>query len=525
MRAFAQLLENLVYAPGRNTKLALLTDYFRARPDPERGIALGALTGDLKLRQVRPSAVRALVAEKVDPILFELSYDYVGDMAETVALIWPAPDRPANRPPDLAEIVAEIDALTGPALMARLAEWLDRLDASERFALLKLITGGLRVGVSGRLARTALAALGAVDVAEVEEVWHAQASPYAEVFAWLEGRADRPSLEGRAVFRPPMLAHPLDGDDPSGLDPAAFAAEWKWDGVRVQVCATATEARLYSRTGDDLGGAFPDVVAAVGRPGVWDGELLIGTPGASPRPFGDLQTRLGRKKPGKKIMADKPAFVRLYDVLMQGEADLRGLPFRDRRARLEADIADHDPDRFDLSPLVPFGDWDTLADLRAAPPDAAIEGLMLKRWDSTYVGGRPKGPWFKWKRAAQLADCVLMYAQRGHGKRSSYYSDFTFGAWADDGRLVPVGKAYFGFTDAELAQLDKWVRQNTTHRFGPVREVAPALVVEVAFDAIQTSTRHKSGLAMRFPRLHRIRWDKPPSEADRVATLKALAPG
>jgi DNA ligase-1 len=239
-------------------------------------------------------------------------------------------------------------------------------------------------------------------------------------------------------------------------------------------------------------------------------------------PFADLQQRLNRKVVGSKLLHDYPCRVRLYDLLFEGEEDLRGLPFDARRARLETWFDRVRPSRMDLSPLVPFATWEELARLRASAREAAIEGLMLKRADSPYLPGRPKGAWFKWKRDPLTIDAVLMYAQRGHGKRSSFYSDYTFGLWGSDGELVPVGKAYFGFTDAELAWLDRWVRNHTVNRFGPVREVEKALVLEIAFDAAQHSTRHKSGVALRFPRISRIRTDKRAAEADRVETVLRL---
>ncbi|MGE0044856.1 MAG: cisplatin damage response ATP-dependent DNA ligase, partial [Hyphomonadaceae bacterium] len=242
-------------------------------------------------------------------------------------------------------------------------------------------------------------------------------------------------------------------------------------------------------------------------------------------PFNDLQQRLNRKKPDAKLMARFPAFIRAYDLLIEGGEDLRALPFRERRARLEAFVARQQSERLDISPLVAAETWEELAARRKAAGERASEGLMLKRWDSVYEAGRPKGLWFKWKRDPHLVDCVLMYAQRGHGKRSSLYSDFTFGVWKN-GELTPVGKAYFGFTDAELAALDRYVRENTTERFGPVRAVTATkdkgLVLEIAFEGLARSTRHKSGVAMRFPRIARIRWDKPAAEADTIETLEKL---
>ena len=411
-----------------------------------------------------------------------------------------------------------------PQLVERL---LDRMDASARFALLKLVTGGLRVGVSARLAKQALADFGGRDVAEIEELWHGLAPPYAALFAWLTGAGPRPRPAAGTPFRPVMLAHPLEAADLARLDPKDFLAEWKWDGIRVQAAAEAGRRRLYSRTGDDITAAFPDLVDALDFEGALDGELLVRrADDGGIAPFAELQQRLNRKTVPPAHLRRYPAHLRAYDLLQLGDRDLRPLPITDRRAELEALAARLDPARFDLSPLIAFATWDDLAALRADPPEPVIEGLMLKRRDSPYLPGRPKGLWWKWKRDPHVIDAVLMYAQRGHGKRSGYYSDYTFGVWAPDGSLVPVGKAYFGFTDAELVEIDRWVRHNTTDRFGPVRAVRAdpghGLVLEVAFEGLQRSPRHRSGIAMRFPRISRLRWDKPPAEADRLETLEAM---
>jgi len=325
------------------------------------------------------------------------------------------------------------------------------------------------------------------------------------------------------VFRPVMLAHPIEESDWAGLLPDEIAAEWKWDGIRVQIAAKGGAARLYSRAGDDVSAAFPDIVTAfTASEGVLDGELLVLRDGVV-APFNDLQQRLNRKAVTGKMLDDYPAHVRLYDLLFDGPEDLRELSFMERRARLETWHRRWTPARCDLSALVSFSDFAELERHWQGARENGIEGLMLKRKASPYLSGRPKGHWYKWKRAALTLDCVLMYAQRGSGKRSSYYSDYTFGVWKGDG-LVPVGKAYSGFTDDELLKLDRWIRTNTTERFGPVRAVPPGLVFEVAFDGVQPSARHKSGVALRFPRIHRIRWDKPAGEADTLDTAIRLIP-
>jgi DNA ligase-1 len=532
MKAFANLLDRLAFTPQRNGKLTLVRDFLREQPDPERGWVLASLTGALSFDAAKPGFIRKAVEARMDPQLFALSYDYVGDLAETVSLVWPA--RPgANREPDLSEVVDALRGATRPQVQKLLEGWLDALDADGRWALLKLLTGGLRVGVSARLAKQACADMGGVEVSEIEEIWHGLEPPYEDLFAWLEKRSEKPSADHPGRFRPVMLAQAIDENkDFANYAASDYAAEWKWDGIRVQAVNERGQRRLFSRTGDDIGASFPDVLEALSQEGVIDGELLVMKNGKVDS-FGDLQQRLNRKKVDFELLAKYPAGVRAYDILLDGEKDMRGLSFRERRAALEKFVSREKTERIDLSPLQPFESWGELAHLRAHPPEGdpqIAEGLMLKRWDSVYEAGRPKGPWFKWKRDPHLIDAVLMYAQRGHGKRSGFYSDYTFGVWREDSNgdraLTPVGKAYFGFTDEELKQIDKFVRDNTIERFGPVRSIKAnkdfGLVLEVAFEGLQRSTRHKSGVAMRFPRINRIRWDKPAREADELSTLEKM---
>jgi DNA ligase-1 len=583
---FAALLDRLAYEPRRNGKVALVRDYLTRTPDPERGWALATLTGVLSFQYAKPGLIRGLVESRIDPVLFHLSYDYVGDLSETVALIWPrrvgragglsgaerssepgTHEHPASAAMDsgldpsagpgmttagerefapighnapelsLSEVVDTLRTASKHDLPGLIAQWLDMLDETGRWALLKLITGSLRIGVSARLAKTAVAEMGDIEPNAVEEVWHGLEPPFLDLFAWVEGRGPRPEAMDPAAFRPVMLAHAIEERDFAALDPADFLAEWKWDGIRVQAAA-GTRAdgrrvqRLFSRTGEDISGAFPELVESLTFDAALDGELLIVRDGRV-QTFNVLQQRLNRKAVTAKLIAEFPAQIRAYDLLAEGDDDIRALPFHARRARLEAFVGRLGDPRIHLSPLVPFDDFDALLHARADPTtlgageDAeAVEGVMLKRRDSAYVPGRPKGPWWKWKRDPRIVDAVLMYAQRGHGRRSSFYSDYTFGVWTEAGELVPVGKAYFGFTDEELKELDRFVRNHTVNRFGPVREVVHSaekgLVLEVAFEGLQRSTRHKSGVAMRFPRISRIRWDKPPAEADRLETLEKM---
>ncbi|RUO99921.1 cisplatin damage response ATP-dependent DNA ligase [Hyphomicrobium sp.] len=572
MRAFARLMDCLVYTQSRNRKVALLGHYFRSAPDPDRGWALAALTDGVPIRMPLRRMLSDLVSRFIDPVLYRLSRDYVGDTAETVSLLWPddrviVPEPPAetrveadaSKPrqlrlaleprADVPELLAakigdnsgELPELSLGAVVAamangttaerteRLGHLLDQLDATGRWALLKLIGGAPRVGVSARLARTALAESYSRDVSEIEEIWHALTPPYLDLFQWLEGNADRPDPGAKPVFRPVMLAHPVEEEDWPRLAPEDFIAEWKWDGIRVQIAARSGDVKMFSRQGDDISAAFPEIRSAFqDQDCVADGELLVMRDGEI-APFNDLQQRLNRKSITAKMMQMYPPHVRLYDLLFDGQEDLRTLPFEDRRARLEAWHAQHHPPLTDVSQLVGFKTFAELGELWSSARAEGIEGLMLKRRAGPYQAGRVKGEWFKWKRAALTLDCVLMYAQRGSGKRSSYYSDYTFGVWKTDDngdrQLVPVGKAYSGFTDEELLILDKWIRGHTTEAFGPVRAVEPELVFEVAFDAVQSSTRHKSGVAMRFPRIHRIRWDKPAAEADTIESVLKLIGG
>ena len=534
VRDFSKLLDALVYTRSRNAKLKLIADYLRATPDPDRGWAMAALTGGLDLAHVKPAAIRGIVDERVDPVLFAMSHDFVGDLAETAALLWP---KPQGMPPEidtgalrLSAVVDRLSTLGRAEAPRALAAMLDQLDASGRYALLKLATGALRVGVSARLAKTALAQAFGLDVDHVEEVWHGLAPPYGPLFDWAEGKAARPTAADVPVFRPFMLAHPLEE---LRVDLADYAAEWKWDGIRVQLVRVGGVTRLYSRAGDDITGSFPEVADAFDRDGVLDGELLVkgeaqggGIEHEGAASFNALQQRLGRKAVTMKMLADYPAFVRLYDILFDGTDDLRVLPWSERRARLEAFAPALDPARFDLSAMIEAESFEALEEVRAGARDAAIEGMMLKRRDSPYVAGRRAGLWYKWKRDPLTADCVVMYAQRGHGKRSSYYSDYTFGCWTappdQGGELLPVGKAYSGITDEEVRWMDRYVRTHTVNRFGPVREVEKGLVLEVAFDSLHLSKRHKSGVSMRFPRIARIRQDKPAGEADLIATLERM---
>ncbi len=531
MRAFSQLLDDLVYTRSRNTKLKLIGDYLKATPDPDRGIALAALTGTLDIPHVKPAVVRGLVEERIDPILFRMSRDYVGDSAETISLLW---DTSATGEPEIDDATVSISKAverlrTSSKMDApkTLAELLDHLDASGRYALLKLAMGALRVGISARLAKQALADAFEIDVEAVEEVWHGLSPPFLELFDWAEGRGPQPTARDVPVFRPFMLAHPLEETRVSLDD---YAAEWKWDGIRVQLVHIAGQTRIYSRTGDDISGSFPEIAESFATHGVLDGELLVrGSEQGSADLHGELllasmrcSSGSGARTSARRCWAPIRPSSGFTTYCSTATRTCAGSNGPSGASAWKRSCRGSIPERFDLSQLIEARSFEELEEVRAGSRDAAIEGMMLKRRDSPYVAGRRTGLWYKWKRDPLTADCVLMYAQRGSGKRSSYYSDYTFGCWNESDELLPVGKAYFGFTDEELRWIDRWVRSHTVQRFGPVREVEKSLVLEVAFDSIHKSSRHKSGLAMRFPRISRIRTDKPANEADRIETLLAM---
>ncbi|MGB5485658.1 cisplatin damage response ATP-dependent DNA ligase, partial [Parasphingorhabdus sp.] len=403
MRRFAALIDSLIYTRSRNAKLAAISAYLRETEDPDRGWALAALTDSLDFPAVKSATIRNLAGTRIDPELFRLSRHHVGDTAETVALIWPEEEGREEKDPSIDQVVQSLSAAnrtTAPDIVASL---LDSLDSNSRYALLKLAVGGMRVGVSARLAKTAFAQAFDVPLDDVEELWHALDPPYDALFQWAEQGGERPDLSATPFFRPFMLSHPFEGDN---LDLGQYAVEWKWDGIRVQAVHLGGETRLYSRGGDDISASFPDIVEAFDRDGVIDGELLVrGTDqGGEAASFNALQKRLGRKTVSKKMRQEFPAFVRIYDLLVDGDDDLRLSPWHRRRKRLEAFVPRLHPEHFDLSAVVAVDDFAALEAMRAGTREAAIEGVMLKRRDSAYLAGRVTGHWYKWKRDPLNAD-------------------------------------------------------------------------------------------------------------------------
>lgn len=554
MREFAELVDSLYYLNSNNAKAELLLEYLRNTPDPHRGWAIAAIAGTLSFEFFKRRTIKELITERVDPVLFDLSYDYVGEMSETVAHLWSTTDA-AQKPsaansktilPTLDKLVEQFTTLPKKSIKPYLTNLLDSMTPTQRWALLKLGTRGLRIGMSARFLKKILAQYAQqhmqqtdiISVEDIERVWHGVSPPYLELFAWLEGKAGKPDTSNKLTFQPVMLAHPITHDTLHELDLKHWQAEWKFDGIRAQLVSSSAGVALFSRTGDDISHSFPDFIAQLENlniSGRFDGELVaisatnlpdktnkIEIPYQNIASFNQLQQRLNKKKPSKALMQDIPVALIIYDALQIESKDMRHIPLTIRSDEICRYIQTNNthPHLWPSERLA-FNTSTDLINLKQQASEMSngyIEGIMIKRKDAPYVSGRPKGQWYKLKRDPKLVDAVIMYAQRGHGKRSSFYSDFTFGCWQDD-ILLPIGKAYSGFTDDELKKLDAWVRKNTIGRFGPVKEVKKALVFEVAFDAVAPSNRHKSKVALRFPRIHRIRWDKPAEEADQLTTL------
>lgn len=466
MEAFSDLLEQLYFTSSNNAKAALIEDYLKRTPDPDRGWAIAAIAGELKFDFFKRNTIKTLILEQVDETLFALSYDYVGEMSETVAHLWQSTEEVQDPSPlpGLHALVESFSNAKKTEVKPLLTSLLNRMTAAQRWALLKLGTRGLRVGVSSRSIKQILARYGNVDVNEIEALWHGVSPPYTGLLSWLDGKEEKPDISGEVTFHPVMLAHPIDDETRDSIDPTAWQIEPKLDGIRVQLVSKPNGKALFSRTGDDISHGFPDLLDTIEHLGVLDGELLI-MHDKEVDTFNQLQQRLNKKRPTKKLMQALPAAMVVYDVLSLEGQSLSDLPLSARRQALEQFFGKRPSPRLHLSTCF---SPDSTAALYALHhqvcEDIAVEGLMLKRKDSLYTPGRPKGQWYKWKRDPLLVDAVIMYAQRGHGKRSSYYSDFTFGAWQDD-TLLPIGKAYSGFTDEELKKLDNWVRRHTT---GPI---------------------------------------------------------
>ena len=529
MRAFAALYERLDATTSTNAKIAAMAAYFRAAEAADAGWAVFFLSGRRLKRLIGAAELRAWIREQVGLAewLFEESYAHVGDLAETAALLLRAD---ASGPRDLdiglAELVENrllpLRGCDEAIRHAALSELWACVPASQLFVLNKIVTGALRVGVSQRLLVRALEQATDIDDKVLAHRLMGQWEPgedfYRRLIAEDDGEAD--------ISRPyPFcLASPLE-IEPADLGPVSdWHAEWKWDGIRAQIVRRGGRCFVWSRGEELMEGRFPEIEAAVAKlpdGTVIDGELLAWADGA-PLDFSVMQKRIGRKKPGAGILKAAPVWLMAYDLLELGGEDLRERPFDVRRAHLEEAVAKQS--RILLSPEVPAESWAELVAARSESRARNTEGLMLKRRSSIYGVGRRRGAWWKWKVDPHTIDAVLIYAQAGHGRRSNLFTDYTFALWRGDD-LVPVAKAYSGLDQAEIETLDRWIRKHTTERFGPVRAVTAEHVFELAFEGIHVSTRHKSGVAVRFPRIVRWRHDLGVKDADRLEDLERLAHG
>ena len=549
MQDFARLYQTIDQTTSTNAKVAAMVDYFRTAGPADAAWAVYFLSGRRIKRLVGAAQMRAWLTEQSElpPWLVDDTYSSVGDLAETIALL-------LARAGDAGEEIALADWVETRLLplgrmdaveqRATVTGWWAAQSYEQCYIVTKLMTGALRVGVSQTLLARAIAEHADLPRPTILHRMMGEWSPTPDYYASLVGEEDGAEVLSRPYpfcLASPLEAEPEDFDDAIGPT-SDWQAEWKWDGIRAQLIRRRGETFLWSRGEDLIGPRFPEIVAeAESLPGgtVLDGEIL---PWSSPwrgdgvMPFAELQRRIGRKTVGKKLLAEVPCLFLAYDLLEHGGEDVRELPMAERRERLETLVADHarartaptlatadDPDdtRLRVSELLRGPDWEALGELRSNSRSRLVEGIMLKRLDSPYGTGRKRGLWWKWKIEPHTIDAVMLYAQAGHGRRSNLHTDYTFGVW-QDGELVPFAKAYSGLDDAEINTLDKWIRRNTVERFGPVRSVVLEQVFELAFEGIQLSTRHKSGVAVRFPRILRWRHDLAPQDADSLDDVKAL---
>jgi DNA ligase-1 len=526
MKRFATLYATIDQTTKTTRKVAALAEYFRTAPDEDRLWTIALFSGRRPRRAITPTKLREWAADRAGiPLwLFEESYPIVGDLAETIALVLPAPK--ADHADSLTDWITRLRALDDADDAARktavLDAW-DRMDATERLVFNKLLTGGFRVGVSRKLMTRALAQATGQNEADLAHRLMGDWTPDTTTYRDLIEAPDATAQASRPY--PFCLAHGLDGAAPDSLGPNGdWYAEWKWDGIRGQVILRAGEVFVWSRGEELMTDRFPEFAGLAGMlpdGTVLDGEILP-FDGENPMPFNALQKRLGRKTVPAKLLREAPVILLAYDLLEERGQDLRARPLSERRARLDRLLDAAPPDApMRPSTLVPHDTWNDLARLRETSRDRRAEGLMLKHRDSAYHAGRKKGDWWKWKLDPLTMDAVMIYAQQGHGRRANLFTDFTFAVW-DGNDLVPFTKAYSGLTDAEFRHITAWVRKNTLQRFGPVRQVRPEHVFEIAFEGIAPSPRHKSGVALRFPRMKRWRHDKPVQEAATLADLKEM---
>lgn len=532
MQRFSQLMATLERENRTSQKIEILASYFQSEPHHDAVWALYLLSGRKLKRLVKRSQLAAIVqdAAKIPPWLFDESYAVVGDLAETCALLWPdnrqekrsSADHESDYPSLhqwMSERCPSLPKMTPPEVEERLRLWWDGLSRYELFIAIKLLTGGFRAGVAQGLVVKALAKAFDLPVAGLLEALSGDWPVTAEWFG--EMVRGTPIEASSLVPLPFYLASPLE-DDPNTLGPVSdFCFEWKWDGIRAQIIKSGERVAIWSRGEELISDRFPDLLTAVqeiSQDFILDGEILaVNDDGV--RPFSDLQTRIGRKKPSAKLMAEIPVRFYAFDCLKWGARDLRPASLRERRESLETLLAGNQ--HLIPSPALSCNSWEEVAQRRLEAKDRKVEGLMIKKWESPYLMGRKRGAFWKWKVDPMTLDAVLIYAQAGHGRRATLYTDYTFALWRD-GQLVPFAKAYSGLDDKAIRELDGWIRKHTLERFGPVRSVEPLRVFEIAFEGIGQSPRHKSGIAVRFPRIIRERTDKKPQDADTVDIALSL---
>jgi|JI10StandDraft_1071094.scaffolds.fasta_scaffold00450_30 DNA ligase-1 len=531
MRAFAELYQSLDATTKTSAKLEALVAYLSSSSDADRAWAIYFLLGNKLKPSVPTKALRkaAIEAAQIPEWLFEETYQWVGDLAETIANIVPKAQRLEHG--SLSEWIEQycrpLSKLELSEQIALLNQCWGRLDAQQRFVFNKLLTGNLRVGVNARLVTKAISEWSGIDVDVIAHRLTGEWRPTFEALNQLLEQGSETASPSQPY--PFCLAHSLPANFYESLDSMNFRAEWKWDGIRAQLIRRNGLIFLWSRGEELLVGRFPEIesaATALDDGVVLDGEVLAWRDHA-PLPFSELQRRIQRKNVSKKLMHEVPVRFVAFDLLEHETVDIRPLPFEQRRMRLEHLLttcypdANQSPPTISVNHLLPAATWSELAARREEARSVRAEGLMIKRKDSRYETGRVTGAWWKWKLDPFTVDAVLIYAQRGHGRRAALYTDYTFAVWSE-GSLVPFAKAYSGLTDEEIRVVDRWIRANTLQKFGPVHEVKPHWVMEIAFENVQLSTRHKSGVAVRFPRIVRIREDKKIEDADRLQSILEL---
>jgi DNA ligase-1 len=533
MKRFAQLFGELDATTSTNDKVASLAVYFSESDPADAAWALFLLMGKKRRRIITSRSLRQFffAVSDLPEWLFEECYAHVGDSAETIALLLendatdsvPAkPDLPLHQ--WLEREIAALAPLDEPTRQERVLAWWRQLDPEHIFILNKIITGGFRVGVSRKLVVRGLAKAHDLEEPVLTHRLMGDWEPSADFYENLIDRQAGAYIPSRPF--PFFLASPLEGEPSQLGDPADWLAEWKWDGIRAQVIRREQQTYIWSRGEDLLEGRFPELekaCAVIPDGTVLDGEILAWRDG-NPLPFSVLQKRIGRKKLGPKILADAPIHLLVYDLLEHEGRDIRELGLGERRSLLKKIVVPLDGNAVSLSPEVVFTSWEETNDYQSSARERGVEGLMIKRRAAPYRVGRKRGDWWKYKVDPYTLDAVLIYAQAGSGRRSNLFTDYTFALWNDEGKLVPFAKAYSGLDNAEIGKLDRWIRRHTLEKFGPVRSVQAHHVFEIAFEGIQASKRHKSGIAVRFPRIHRWREDKKIDQADSLATARELLP-